>query len=400
MKKVVVFQIGRREDYFVPSVLARQGRLECLVTDLWISPDTFLHRLKIFSKSTRFENSILHSLVCSSNFIFFVLEVFFLIFRLRDSHRILLRNMAFQLVSSFHVLRLSLLPKRPILYFYSYAACLPMRIAVKIGFKCYLNQIDGGLREQKRVSLIDRTTPVFDRHSFVGRLYWRIWAGELALAHYILVNSEWTRSMIPSFLVKSSARLSVVPLCSKFPIIDRPKVYPTKFGSERPMELLFLGQIVARKGALQVLESISLLTDLEIRWRFVGRGDPQLIRQLASFRHVSVYGQSSRSEVMAFFSRADIFLFPTLSDGFGLTQLEAQAFGLPIVCSRYCAQVVEDGVNGWVLDKISGFAIAERIREIYYSTAVLSFFSAASIRVAHLYSADTVSRSLMKALDE
>jgi glycosyltransferase involved in cell wall biosynthesis len=47
----------------------------------------------------------------------------------------------------------------------------------------------------------------------------------------------------------------------------------------------------------------------------------------------------------AFYERADLFLFPTLSDGFGLTNLEAQAWSLPIVASRFCGEVVRDGVN-------------------------------------------------------
>jgi len=51
-----------------------------------------------------------------------------------------------------------------------------------------------------------------------------------------------------------------------------------------------------------------------------------------------------------------------LSDGFGLTQLEAQAWRLPVIASRYCGEVVRDQVNGVVLEEVSGEAIAEVIR--------------------------------------
>jgi glycosyltransferase involved in cell wall biosynthesis len=43
------------------------------------------------------------------------------------------------------------------------------------------------------------------------------------------------------------------------------------------------------------------------------------------------------------FEEVDLFILPTLSDGFVLTQLEAQAHGLPVIVSRFCAGFVERG---------------------------------------------------------
>ena len=69
------------------------------------------------------------------------------------------------------------------------------------------------------------------------------------------------------------------------------------------------------------------------------------------FRDASgVHWHGPRGETAArFYREADVFLFPTLSDGFGLTQLEAQAWRLPVIASRFCGDVVQDGVNGLLL---------------------------------------------------
>jgi glycosyltransferase involved in cell wall biosynthesis len=69
-------------------------------------------------------------------------------------------------------------------------------------------------------------------------------------------------------------------------------------------------------------------------------------------------GSVPRSDVHRYYRDADVFLFPTFSDGFGLTQLEAQAWKLPVVASRFCGDVVTDGVNGVLLDEVSADAIA------------------------------------------
>jgi len=59
-----------------------------------------------------------------------------------------------------------------------------------------------------------------------------------------------------------------------------------------------------------------------------------------------------------------VFLLPTHSDGFGLTQLEAQAWRLPIIASRQCGDVAQQGVNGYLLPEVSADAIAGVIESI------------------------------------
>jgi len=73
------------------------------------------------------------------------------------------------------------------------------------------------------------------------------------------------------------------------------------------------------------------------------------------------FGVAPRGAVESYYRDADVFILPTLSDGFGLTQLEAQAWRLPVIASRYCGEVVRDGINGVVLEEVSELAIAEVI---------------------------------------
>lgn len=80
-----------------------------------------------------------------------------------------------------------------------------------------------------------------------------------------------------------------------------------------------------------------------------------------------------------FYRGADLFLFPTFSDGFGLTQLEAQAWKLPIVATKCCGSVVEDGRNGWLLSEITPAAIAAIIRRCRMDPSRLQELSANSV---------------------
>ena len=58
------------------------------------------------------------------------------------------------------------------------------------------------------------------------------------------------------------------------------------------------------------------------------------------------------NEIEKYFSSADIFVFPTLYEPFGLVILEAMASGLPVVTSKLAgaAELIENGKDGLLLD--------------------------------------------------
>ena len=73
-----------------------------------------------------------------------------------------------------------------------------------------------------------------------------------------------------------------------------------------------------------------------------------------------------------FYKEADVFILPTLSDGFGLTQLEAQSWKLPVIASRHCGEVVRDGENGVVLEEVSAAGDRRGVAETSAITGVTS----------------------------
>jgi glycosyltransferase involved in cell wall biosynthesis len=71
-------------------------------------------------------------------------------------------------------------------------------------------------------------------------------------------------------------------------------------------------------------------------------------------------------------------IFPTLSDGFGLTQLEAQAWSLPIIASRFCGEAVRDGQNGLLFENLTGGTIADVLRQCLANPELLAQLAAGS----------------------
>src|SRR5262249_30787544 len=145
---------------------------------------------------------------------------------------------------------------------------------------------------------------------------------------------------------------------------------------DRPLRVLFLGQIGARKGAHVAYDACRRLKDEAVEFTFVGPEQLKRPRRAAGLDNVRWVGSVARTEVGQFYAAADVFLFPTFSDGFGLTQLEAQAWALPVIASRNCGEVVAHGRNGLVLDKISPEAITSALLFLLRNPATLPQLSA------------------------
>lgn len=89
-----------------------------------------------------------------------------------------------------------------------------------------------------------------------------------------------------------------------------------------------------------------------------------LSKKLGLEDHVIFTGY--RKDVPRFMKEADIFVFPTLGEGFGLVLLEAMAFRKPVVATRVMSipEIVEDGKSGWLVPPRNPERLADAILQL------------------------------------
>ena len=142
--------------------------------------------------------------------------------------------------------------------------------------------------------------------------------------------------------------------------------------------MLFLGLINLRKGVARLLEAAGILRDEPVEFWMVGPVEIADARTIVNAEGVKWFGPVTRNQAAEFYRDADVFILPTLSDGFAITQLEAQAHGLPLIVSKNCGKVVENGVNGSILDEPSAACIAHALRDYIASPDRLEELASAS----------------------
>ena len=343
--------------------------LEEFITDLWIPPGTFLHSWKK-RLTGRFHPGLAAAQVTSSNAAALRFELKASLARENGWKVITQRNEWFQRQVVDQLARANTNGNHTV-FAYSYAARGIFEFARERGWRTVLGQIDPGPAEERIVGgLHDR------KWKPAPAAYWDNWRRECSLADEIVVNSTWSRDALVSEVVPAH-KLRVIPVAYEPSLKAKSfrRSYPSAFTSDRPLRVLFLGQIILRKGVQQLLEAVKLLAGEAVEFWFVGPVQMIVPEELRVNAQCRWFGVVPRVEVDRFYRDADVFILPTLSDGFGLTQLEAQSWKLPVIASRRCGEVVRDGVNGVVLEEVSAAAIAEALLRLMRSPDVLEGMS-------------------------
>ena len=127
--------------------------------------------------------------------------------------------------------------------------------------------------------------------------------------------------------------------------------------------LLFLSNLLISKGVIVLLDALKILKEKEYTFvcQFIG-GETAEINAVQFFEEVNkrelsdlvtYVGRKVREEKEAFFRQADIFVFPTYYETFGLVNLEAMEYKLPVISTNEggIPDIVKDGENGLICEK-------------------------------------------------
>jgi glycosyltransferase involved in cell wall biosynthesis len=358
----VCCQLGAREHYAVARALHRHGALKLLVTDAWVRRGDLLGRAKRGLRA-RFHADLAAAHVAAFNRANIAFELRSRFAGVRGWDLIMARNRWFQKIAVERISQISLGGAKPVVMAYSYAALDILRSARARGWRTVLAQIDPGPVEERIVAELHEKD-----HANRGNWrpapgeYWANWRDECAVADRIVVNSAWSEAALREEGIPAQ-KLRIIPLAYEASDAEAlRREYPVAFTDSRPLRVLFLGQINLRKGIAPLLEAIRLLRGEPIEFTLAGDIQVAIPADLRDAPRVKWVSAVPREQTRLFYRDADLFVFPTLSDGFGLTQLEAQASGLPIITSRFCGKVVENQWNGWLLPDVTPDAIAQAIR--------------------------------------
>lgn len=211
-------------------------------------------------------------------------------------------------------------------------------------------------------------------------------------ADRIICGSDFVRSSIAS-LAGPVARCEVVPYGIRHGDIAAPD-RRTRTG---PLRVLTVGVLGLRKGTPYVLEAAKRLQGRAI-FRLVGLADlaPAVLADL--HRCCEVTGPVVRSEIGRHYEWADVFLLPSICEGSATATYEALAWGLPVICTSNTGSVVRDGVEGRIVPIRDPVAIAAALEQLMDPSLRAAVAAAAGTRAME-FDLEHYGRRMVQALD-
>lgn len=214
---------------------------------------------------------------------------------------------------------------------------------------------------------------------------------------HVVVGSEFARRQLREELGARTDHVSVVPygVDDRFrPGRRRPDLV-ARYGLEGRTVVLFFGGLKPRKNLSLLLEAWRDVTAARPGAKLLVAGGGPLLprlrrqaRRLGLEGAVAFTGYVPESEKVDHFTLADVFVFPSAMEGFGLTVAEAMSCGLPVVTSNRGSipEIVADGEGGFVCDPGAPAGFVERLSLLIGDRALREKFGAANVeRVARLF---------------
>ena len=137
---------------------------------------------------------------------------------------------------------------------------------------------------------------------------------------------------------------------------------------------LHVGAGFERKGVFRLIEAFALSRRPDAHLVIVGKDKAQLrAERLASSLGMAsrVHFAGAQEDVRPWYGAADAFALVSLYDPFPNAALEAMACGLPVITTPQCgtAELIEEGMNGYVVDALDIGALPDRLARLDVSTA-------------------------------
>ncbi len=227
-----------------------------------------------------------------------------------------------------------------------------------------------------------RSAPAFERLGIrINPYHWYVCAAERSMFEHpglraVICNSKMVAKEIRQHFAIAPAKINVI-----YNGVDLDHFHPARRNAlraegrarlgygERDTVFSFVGSGFSRKGLGAAIDALAQTGRSDLKLAVAGR-DRSTANFAAQARRAGVGDRvaflGGLDDVRFVYAASDCFILPTRYDPFPNAALEALAMGVPIIVSSQCgaAELVEQGVNGWVCEPDRGEVLAKIMTQV------------------------------------
>ncbi len=203
---------------------------------------------------------------------------------------------------------------------------------------------------------------------------------EYELADRIRVSSAWAQES----MVRHGVAASKVTVCPQPLDLSRFRPPPAREPQSGRLRVAYVGSLDLRKGFVYLLRAARAVGPNRVKIELVGGTGDRATKRLLAVERAGLDVDVRPGDPVAAYHRAELFVLPSLEDGFGFVTAEAMACGLPVVVTDQCgsAEWVRPGETGWVAPAGDQTALERVLQEALDRRGELPLMGQAARRAA------------------
>lgn len=222
-----------------------------------------------------------------------------------------------------------------------------------------LFHLNGSLKNVPKVAIVHHLTssePGGERKNKVIRAFEGRYLNSVDA---LIFASAATKSEAESLVQTDTPSIIAYPGCDRLHVEITVSEILARAARPGPLQLLYVGNLIARKGLVYLLQAMSRLPAGTARLEVVGSAEDEpayreliegLISKEALGDRVWLLGRLSDTKLAQRYRGNQVLAVPSLLEGYGIVYGEAMAFGLPAISSADGARaIINDGVNGFLI---------------------------------------------------
>jgi len=227
-------------------------------------------------------------------------------------------------------------------------------------------------------------------------------------AAHIFTLSEFSAADIADRYDVSRDKITVTHLTAADSFRPREKQYcrehlAQKYGIDFPY-ILYVGRIQARKNLRRLVEAYASVRKQGVSAKLVlvGKKDWKSEQLLAKIKELGLEsavvfpGFVSFEDLPFFYNAAEVFVFPSFFEGFGLPVVESMASGVPTITSLGSSLEEVAGDGAMLIDPQDTTAIAAAIRQVLGDRELHSQLIARGLRRSAQFKSDSLAQKVLQ----
>lgn len=222
---------------------------------------------------------------------------------------------------------------------------------------------------------------------------------EICLSDFFFVGSNFVKNSL-LYNGANEAAIYVIP----YGVNVNQFVPKNKYDTNSPLKLIFVGAVCYRKGIHHLLSVVSQYSEKEVELDIVGgfSKDEKFYLNYKDCSNIHFRGFVTHDVLAQYYKNADVFVLPSLSEGFAQVSLEAMSCGLPVLCTKNsgCNDAVNNYETGIVIEPSNRKQLQDAISWFLMNRDSLEEMGIRARKVSLVYTWENYSRKLTSAIQK